>query len=564
MKHKVWIPIVIFITSFISCTDTFLDSYPHGTMTNGTFWKSEDDAMGILVDCYMNTFSANQPDAEVRSDNSVQWYDWYNGARMIANGTVTPYVDIVSGLWSGYYSSIRKCNYFLENVDMVPFKTEGLKERMIAEVRFMRAYTYLYAAFDFGNIPLVLKTLSVEESKNVEPSTQEEIYDFIIQELNVAAQTLSANYPSSEFGRISKGACYALKARTELFRNNYPAVLEAVKELENLGKYALNTSGDTPYFDLFFGPNQRNSEIILSVLCAEQTGKLSAGHSTNAGVLPKGVAEEDPYVTFWPTGSLVDSYPMLDGRLIHEKGSTYDPKNPTKNRDPRLAASIICPGDKIGHLVNGEVVWDLNYDPEDENGYETFKYSFQYPSQTGYIWRKGADWSTWGFRNVWNCSNDMPLIRWADVLLMKAEALAEINGMNSKNEICALIDQLRDRVKCGRVHQENYNSKEELVNLVRNERRIELANEGLRYYDLIRWKIAEQNPIETGSGLNGDCHGAYMRLDGAGKNDKILYIDGVARRFVEKRTFDPSKRYLLPIPQKEIDFNPKLKQNPNW
>ena len=86
----------------------------------------------------------------------------------------------------------------------------------------------------------------------------------------------------------------------------------------------------------------------------------------------------------------------------------------------------------------------------------------------------------------------------------------------------------------------------------------------MRYYDLIRWKIAEQNPIETGSGLNGDCHGAYMRLDGAGKNDKILYIDGVARRFVEKRTFDPSKRYLLPIPQKEIDFNPKLKQNPNW
>lgn len=564
MKYKVLTLLAVSVINFTACDDSFLDSYPHGSMTDGTFWKSEEDAMGVLVDCYMNTFNAGQPDEEVRSDNSVQWYDWYNGAKLIAEGTVTPFSSIVTGLWSGYYTKIRKCNFFLENIEKVPFKTTGLKERMMAEARFMRAYTYLYAAFDFANIPLVLNTLTVDESKEVIPSTQEEIYDFVIREANECAAVLETNYPSSEFGRISKGACLALKARTELFRNNYQGVLDAVKELEALGKYSLNTAGDTPYSDLFFGPNQRNSEIILSVLCTEQTGKLSAGHSTNAGALLKGIAEEDPYTTFWPSGSLVDAYPMADGRLIHEAGSTYDPKNPNKDRDPRLKESIICPGDKIGRLVDGAIVWDLNYDPEDENGLETFKYSFQYPSQTGYAWRKCVDWSVWGFRNVWNCSNDMPLIRWADVLLMKAEALAEINGMSSKSEVCALIDQLRDRVKCGRVHQENYNSKEALVNLVRNERRVELANEGLRYYDIIRWRIAEQDPTQTGAGLNGIFYGAYMRLDGVGKTDKTILIDGANRRYVEKRIFDPSKRYLLPIPQQELDFNPNLKQNPGW
>ncbi|MEG1903522.1 MAG: RagB/SusD family nutrient uptake outer membrane protein [Bacteroidales bacterium] len=565
MKNKIFISLAIIACCFTSCDDDgFLDSYPHGSMTNETFWKSENDALGTLVDCYMSTFNAGQPDEEVRSDNSVQWYDWYNASRAIADGTVTPFADVASNLWKGSYTTIRKCNFFLENVDKVPFETSGLKERMVAEVRFMRAHVYLYAAFDFGNIPLVLKTLSVDESKEVLPSTQQELYAFVITELNESAKVLSADYPSSEFGRISKGACLALKARTYLFQNDYQNVLKAVNELDALGKYALNTAGETPYSDLFCGSNQRNAEIILSVLRSEQSGKLSAGHSTNAGALLKGIAEEDPYTTFFPSGSLVDAYPMADGRLIHEAGSTYDAKNPNKDRDPRLKESVICPGDKMGRLVNNEIVWDLNYDPEDENGYATFKYSFQYPSQTGYAWRKCVDWSAWGFRNVWNCSNDMPLIRYADVLLMKAEALAEINGAGAKNEICALINQLRDRCKGGHVHHENYNSKDDLIRLVRNERRVELANEGLRYYDIIRWRIAEQDPTKTGSGLNGDFYGAYMRLDGVGKKDKTILIDGAPRRYVEKRIFEANKRYLLPIPQVELDFNPNLKQNPNW
>ena len=104
-----------------------------------------------------------------------------------------------------------------------------------------------------------------------------------------------------------------------------------------------------------------------------------------------------------------------------------------------------------------------------------------------------------------------------------------------------------------------------VMELVKNERRIELANEGLRFFDMIRWKDAEKVPAQTGVGLSGETYGAYMRLDGVGANDRTVLIDGVPRRYVETRFFDASKHYLLPIPQGQIDRNPNLgPQNPGW
>ena len=99
---------------------------------------------------------------------------------------------------------------------------------------------------------------------------------------------------------------------------------------------------------------------------------------------------------------------------------------------------------------------------------------------------------------------------------------------------------------------------------MRNERRVEFANEGVRYFDLLRWKLAEKSPVEDGVGLKGDFYGAYMRLDGVGSTDRTVMVDGVPRRYVETRFFNPEKHYLQPIPQKEIDLNPNLTQNPNW
>lgn len=560
------IPLFLLGISFSSCNDEkFLDSFPRGSMTDNTFWKTEADVVGVLGDCYMNTFDPNLPFKEARSDNSIEMFEWMNVNRKIADGSITPFDQAVEGIWNGYYTSIRKCNFFLEKIENLSFIDQDNLERYKAEGRVLRAVNYMYAAFDFANIPLVLKTLTVDESQNVSQSTQQEIYDFVQKELEECALILPIEVSEAEQGRLTRGACYGILARLFLFQNDYSNLLVAIDKLEKMGLYSLYTNGDRPFEDLFGGENQRNAlavEAVLPIYRAQRTGKYAAGHSTNAACLPKGVAEEDPYVTLYPAGSMVDAFPMLDGRLIHEAGSTYDPTHPTKDRDPRLAASVICPGDKMGRLVGDEIVWDLTYDPEDPNSYFSLRYDYIYTSTTGLFWKKCLDWSAWGFRNVWACANDMTFIRWADVLLMKAEALAETTG--DVSSVCDIIDQLRDRCGGGRVHRENYASKEDLIRLVRNERRVELVNEGCRYYDLIRWRVAEKNPVVDGEGLNGPLFGAYMRLDGIGKDDRTVTVDGVPRRYVEPRTFDKSKNYLLPIPQKEINLNPKLQQNPGW
>ena len=204
------------------------------------------------------------------------------------------------------------------------------------------------------------------------------------------------------------------------------------------------------------------------------------------------------------------------------------------------------------------------YDPEDERTHPAQRYNASEPSRTGYMWNKYIDYSPYAMNEIWDCTNDVVLFRYAEVLLMKAESLVRTQGVGAKTEICNIVDQLRNRVKGGLVHRENYNTEDELMALVKNERRIELANEGLRYLDIIRWRDAEKNPVTDGVGLNGNLYGAYMRLDGIGKDDRTVDVDGTARRFVEVRRFDASKNYLFPIPQGERDLNPNLSQNPGW
>ena len=148
---------------------------------------------------------------------------------------------------------------------------------------------------------------------------------------------------------------------------------------------------------------------------------------------------------------------------------------------------------------------------------------------------------------------------------MHAEALLETKGIAASSEIFAIINQLRDRCGGGRVTEANYTSEDALRTLVRNERRVELANEGLRFFDIRRWKVAEKTVAVSGEGMNGEVYGAFMRLDGVGATDRTVMVDGVPRRYVETYNFDPSKHYLFPIPSKDIDLtNGALSQNSGW
>ena len=562
--YSIFLGLLLVLVNF-SCDD-FLDAYPNDSVPENKFWQSESDLTKFVTDIYASTFPVDNEGAiffdEALSDNSYMvWDGWYTDVKLAANGTQDAYGTTPQNLWTNYYSSVRKCAQVFANVDKMTSIDEKIKNRLLAETKFLMAWDYYRLISFFGDVPLVTEVLTIEESKQLVRQPVDDIITQILIWLDEASSVLEGEV--QENGRITWGACLLLKARVHLLQNNYQAALDVVEGL--IGKYSLYKDGETPYTDLFSGNAEDASEIILSIVREKSSGSIATGHNATQLFFLKGMSGGDAFRAMTPSGSLVDSYPMLDGRLIHETGSTYNPSNPYENRDPRLSLSILCPTMQMKYLdAATNTVKETLYDPENETTIPEQQYNAKEPSSTGYMWKKYVDWSVYAMTNILDCANDIILMRYAEVLLIKAEALAELKGVSEKTTIIGLINELRDRAKCGRVHNENYNTQEELINLVRNERRVELANEGIRYFDLLRWKLAEKSPVEDGVGLKGDFYGAYMRLDGVGSTDRTVIVDGVPRRYVETRFFNPEKHYLQPIPQKEIDLNPNLTQNPNW
>lgn len=561
---KIYILIILTIVLGQTGCDDFLDSLPKDKITDVEFWKTEGDATKFLTDIYSESFRSSGQGSpawdEAMSDNSHLVWSWWGGQMQLADGTQDSYGQVPTDVWKTRYSNIRRCFLLLENLDKLT-ASDDFKQRIEGEARFLLAYNYHILVPFFGSIPLIDKVMTIKESEELTQVSREVTVDFILSELDKASGLLKGR--TMDLGRVTWGACRALKARVLLNENQYPDLLPVTAEL--IGKYELNKVGKTPYADLFSGAAEQSNEIILSLPREKSSGSIRTGSDLNVALVLKGMSGGDPYRGMMPTGSVVDAYPMADGRLVKEAGSTYNPKEPYKDRDPRFYESIIYPTGQIRYYNSTTgVMAERLYDPEDPTTEPLQLYSASEPSATGYMWSKYVDWSPYAFNELNDCTNDIIIIRYADVLLMRAEALAEVNGAGAKNEVCDLLDMLRARCGGGLIHRENYNTKEALIALVRNERRIELANEGFRYFDLLRWKIAEKSPVKDGFGLSGELYGAYMRLDGVGKNDRTVLVDGVPRRYVETRFFNPAKHYLNPIPQSERDLNPLLNQNPNW
>jgi hypothetical protein len=550
----------------LSSCEKFLDAVPTDQVPGDRFWNVPANVDKYITNLYSESLIAREAvsgiwwDDTMGDDSHIVW-NWFVADFMgIARGTANTGTNVSSGMWSRGYANIRRAWMLLENIE----KAEGLspEKRTIyeGEARFFMAWAYNHLINYFGDVPLVTKVLTIEESEAVTRQPKEEVLTFLLGQLDQAITQLAG--APRVYGRVTQAAAQAFKARVLLQQNRWDDVIAATTPL--MGKFTLYSEGETPYYDLFHDVVPEADEIILTIPRMAKTGAYNSGTIAGRAFGMKGQTGGDPYRSLTPTGPLVDSYPMANGRLPKEEGSGYDKTNPHAKRDPRFYQSITYPGGEIETVSGGEIVMKP-YDPENAATTNAMQlYDANEPSATGYAWRKFMDYSVYGMSNLTDCVNDIMLIRYAEVLLMRAEALAESKGPEAKEEIINLVDQLRDRVKGGKVTRENYNSKEDLIKLVRNERRIELCGEGLRPWDLKRWKVAELNVVENGYGLTGDLYGAYMRMDGVGSTMRTVMVDGVHRRWVEERKFNPARDYLLPIPQSQIDLNPNLTQNPGW
>lgn len=531
---------VVFLASLSGCQD--LDLAPTDKFTEANYWTSAEKASMVLNTAYGQlTSSGRYFSNESLSDNMYEGRG-NSSEKMISSGQADASNSRFSEEWKNSYAGIKTCNVFLENVDKVPNMNETLRTRMKAEARFIRAWLYLQLTTWYGDVPLFEKDITLEESKSISRTPKAAILTFIYNELDEVEAVLPTNteYAEADRGRITKGAAIALKARAYLYQNDWANVVAACEKLignTSNGTYALFSS----YEGIFKPENEYNSEVILdyqyvpSVRVWEEMYDL-APLSVGARINSKA-----------PTQELVDDYIMMNGKAIKEANSGYDESNPYKNRDPRFAATIVYHGAKwvrpdgtiqTIYIKPGSTPSDNTYGNVDE-----YIGAGSNSTATGYYLRKNYDpTSEIGMKSGLN----LILIRYADVLLMYAEAMNELGKMD---EVVwnKTIRPLRERAGFTDATSLIYPTEGNMQTIIRRERRVELAMEGLRIFDIRRWKTAENV-------LNGYPHGAQFGEES---------IDNGYIR-LEKRTFNPERDYLWAVPLSQKDLNPNLGQNPGY
>jgi len=504
-----------------SCKKDFLDRKPLDAFSETSLWATVSDAQAALNGCYNGWENGEWIYyIDCASDNAFNPYPW-EGYSMMGNAVLLTPTNTGINPWS--FTTIQRVNWFLENIEKMDIDAE-LKGRMIAEARFLRAYRYFIMTQAYGDVPLVTKNLTTEESNAVTKTAKSEVVAYVLTELKACADVLPESYEGDDVGKITSGAAWALKARAELYNEMYTDCIASCNMI--MDKYELFPS----YPDLFRIQNENNSEIILDVQFVQNTNSL------RVGVLPPQTS--GGWWSVNPTQALVDDYEMANGKTINEAGSGYNPDDPYKDRDPRLQNTIVVPG----------AWYDQGYfDPLNPSSYDYYA-AYNY---TGYAGKKYTQ-NMSDYDDKWNTGLNIPVIRYAEVLLTFAEAKIESGEVD--NTVYEAINKIRSRAGMPDVDQAVYNSQSTLRTLVRRERRVELALEGLRWFDVQRWRIAEEV-------MNGPVYGSRLGTVDPATGALNLSED---RILSEQRVFDPSKNYLWPIPQSEIDINKNLGQNPGY
>ncbi len=518
-----------------------VDRFPEDALSDQSFWKSENDLRAAAN--YLYTLLPGMPvtndvwsdDAFATVSNPVS-----DGSRLV------PATD---ASYNGPYRLIRASNNLIEKAPLGLTNGVG-QDRVnayIAEGLFFRAFAYFDLLQKYGSVPLIRKTLAENAPELFAPATpREEVIEAIYADLDEAIAYLPTPTAlgNAGYGRISKTAALALKARAALFegtRSKFhgygtPArhlnlALEAATSVMDSREHSLFSS----YSNLFQlpGEGRQNRENILVKQYGVSHTESVLNHNASR-IYSTGQSN--------PTKALIDSYLMLDGLPI-EKSPLYAPPATTvevfTNRDLRLSETVAKRGDP---WTSDQPVYNVAFLNSHRTGFSMRKYmNYQdYQLQRSYI--------------------DLPMIRYAEILLIYAEAKFELTETIADESLDISINLLRKRggitpLSNAFTAAHGLDMREE----IRRERRVELAMEGYRYWDLIRWKTAETE-------LPKPVLGNYYFENEFGTQVKPLltadnYILVQDARF---RSFNPQRDYLWPFPTNELALNPGLQQNPNW
>lgn len=558
------------------CKKTYLDRLPESSPNSGTYFKSADELVLAINSAYNNICyngAANMPGLMLYDGMSdIFWYRQTNDVQTVGLGLHTPSTTLFRQVWDLFYGGIGKCNNLLDNMNKAKAVTDPvLYARIEGEAQFLRAYFYSYLVSLYGDVPLIDHVLPLSES-HVPRVAKATVVDFILSQLDEAAAKLPATYTGTDKGRATKGAALALKARIALYNAKYEVAATAAKAAMDLGVYSLYPN----YRNLFTYAGEGSSETILAY-DYKQTVRVSSIAQADQTRLGGG------FSIYVPTRSLADSYECTDGLTV-DKSPLYSTADIFANRDPRMRASIL--GDNDTWYGTGGITYNQTYHPDSTQctRYTPTKalitnteVTNAFSSFSGMVLKKYLDVTDVNL----NTQSELAfmIIRYAEVLLTYAEAKIEAGQIDAS--VLNAINLVRARgygVAVGATTLYpaiTTTDQAELRKIIRRERKVELAGEGLRLFDIRRWKIAEKamNGLLFGKALKSAIYHNLPKPASIDENmipdyssfNSLLSVTGNFK-IMETREFKPATHYLWPIPQADIDVNHNagFKQNPGY
>lgn len=560
----------------ISCEDDVFETSPTDKFEEHGVWSSLDLVNPYVNEVYngMGNWVTDGLALSSMTDDTYSMFNWAGGrtvAEMTLNennsqqlgvnynkgGTYSPDRDatLSTGKWGYMYYKIRGVNQFFANIDNVP-GDPAVIDRLKGEMYFLRAYFYAQLANVFQEVPIITREYEISDDfLDITKSSYQEVTDFVVEQCDLAIELLPTTFPS-EPGRATKGAAMALKAEQLLYAaspltnggsydmGKLDKARAAHEDIINLEIYSLYKPAD--YRNIFL--DKANPEIIFAKYTNGDL-MIDRENSMERDIAPAGTGG---YTAYNPLQSLVDDFEVIDGTTTFIpatwNGTTrtvttnpaYDDNDPYKNRDPRFYATILYNGAQRG--TNGYVVdsWAGGKDSR-----QSTVSAWWNASWSSYYLRKFSNEASDAYGN--NPQTDIMWIhyRLGEIYLNLAEILFELNQTDS-NGRGALWYMNEIRTRAG---MPVFTTLERET--IRHERRIELVFEGNRFFDVRRWEIYDQAMKKGQYGLTLE-----KQTDGS----FITQVTGVTN---PDGTFDP-RIYWWPIPQLEMEKNPKLGQTPGW
>lgn len=536
---------------FTSCND-YLDMTPTNSVSDKGVWTSITTAEYAVnyIYSYVYDVAANQCVAGLTEALTDQMkYGSYNYNALcfipseIAYGGSTltaSYIDVYLGYWSTQYTAIRRTNEGLYSLHKYGTLSPEEVTRLEAEMRFIRGYLYFDLMKRYKEVIIYDEDMtSITENKAL--STEEEGWNFVEADLKYAASNLPAKENAN--GRANRGMAYAFLTRAMLYAERWDVVKSAAEEVEKLGYTLENNYADACMKEIKDGNNEAILQYVFSI-------EQDVTHSFDYYYTPGGdytLNGQSGGGFGTPTQEMVESYEYADGSGLpdwsawHEEGVAQAP--PYDKLEPRFQATILYNGAPWkGRTVetyvggsDGFCIWNKEQEPKGR-------------TTTGYYLRKLVD-ETHDVIALTDSKQPYTIIRYGEVLLNKAEACYRLNDAAGAN---AAIKAIRGRVGLSYSDKSGSN----LWTAIRQERKVELAYEGLWYWDLRRWKDAAKQYPE---GLNGyQVHG--LKIEKQANGDFTYTYVSVDDK---DRTY-PEKMYRFPLPTSELSSNALVTQYPEW